>query len=136
MKCLWRYWPVIAGFHAGMLAMALHFGAVVLLGGSPIGADLYGPVVHAVPALVWVAIQASGSLMAMVGAILRNKIGGAMLLVGSVIVAILYGFFAAAASMAAQGVLLHAGSIYLCVPGALFSATAAIGELRKSEPRV
>lgn len=46
----------MAVFFAGSMAVPIGFGAVVVKGGSPVTPEIYGELVWAIPALVWVGL--------------------------------------------------------------------------------
>ncbi len=52
-----RLAPAMAVFFFGGAVAASVFAAVVAMGGSPITPEIYGPLVYALPAWAWVAIQ-------------------------------------------------------------------------------
>lgn len=62
---------LIGGFFAGGLIMAVSFAVDVAVGGSPITPEIYGPWVYAIPALVWVAIQASAAVLGILGVLMQ-----------------------------------------------------------------
>lgn len=86
----------------------------VVRGGSPITADLYGPEVHAIPALVWTSIQEKAALSGMLGAVLIAShsrwawFGGWMALVGNVVLVALFATLASKAFGAPQGIVMFA----------------------------
>lgn len=104
-----RYRPAMALFFAAPLIMALIFGGVVLYGGTPVRPELYGPLIFAIPALVWVAAQVTFSGLAVAGCA-----GGwpKLAATGAMLLAALFQFFAVAAILAgATGTLLVAMAI-------------------------
>lgn len=125
-----QYRLAMALFHASLFAVAVHFGVIVLIGGSPIGPEVYGPAVYAVPALVWVAAQVGGEGIAAVGGYIGGRIGAAMMVFGSSVVLPFYGFLGAAASMTGQGVIVTAACLYVTSLGAVVSVIIGVGALR------
>lgn len=104
-----RYRPAMAIFFAAPLVMALIFGGVVIYGGTPVRPELYGPVIFAIPALVWVSAQVAFSSLAVIGCIGNWPKTAA---IGSMCLACLFQFFAVAAILAgATGTLLVAMAI-------------------------
>ena len=95
-----RYGPAMAVFFAGSMAVPLGFGAVVIKGGSPVTPEIYGALVWAIPALVWVGLQLAISLIALTGAALAMP---RVTCIGATLVASLMAFFAAAAILAGAG---------------------------------
>lgn len=134
---LWleRFWPSIAFFHGALLFVAVFFGFTVFIGGSPVTPELYGPAVYAIPALWWSSAQAAGASVAMVGALLRGYWGALACVVGSAISVLVYGFFAAAASLAEQGTIVQAATLLMCAPGSVLSLIAGLGALRNGGRR-
>lgn len=103
-----RYAPAIALFYAGSIAMPVMFGSVVLVGGSPVTPELYGPLVYAVPALVWVAGQLIFASIATIGAGLRMP---TVAFIGSAGMTAYLAILATASLMAgATGTLLFSGA--------------------------
>lgn len=103
----------------------------VARGGSPITADLYGPEVHAIPALVWTSIQEKAALAGMLGAMLiashsRWSWFGAWLgLVGNLILSGLMATLATMAYDAPQGIVMFAMCACCGVPWSLACALLA-----------
>ena len=118
-----RYAPALAVFFLGSLAVPLGFGAVVITGGSPVTPDTYGPIVYAVPALVWVGAQLAISLVAVAGALLRRPLLAA---IGAGMVGLLMAFFAGAAVLAgASGTVLVFGAGGWVAPISFVAAAVA-----------
>lgn len=104
-----RYRPAMAVFFSAPMFMAAIFGGVVLSGGSPVRPEFYGPVIYAIPALVWVGLQLSLTFAAMFGCIMNYRKVAAF---GAMGLGMLFEFFASAAIMAgASGTLLVAMAI-------------------------
>lgn len=104
-----RYrWTVLL-FNAGAILQSLLFGAIVLAGGSPVTPELYGPIVYAVPALVWIGAQLSLGVIAVFGAATdRPMIAG----LGSLGLTVLLMFFGVMGMDAgSSGTLLVTGTI-------------------------
>ena len=95
-----RYRPAMAVFFAGSMAVPIGFGAVVIKGGSPVTPEIYGELVWAIPALVWVGMQLSISAIALFGFATGRPIIAA---IGAGLIAALMTFFAAAAILAGAG---------------------------------
>jgi len=124
-----RHGPAMAIFFAACLIMALIFGAVVLSGGSPVRPEFYGPLVYAVPALVWAGTQALLSAMGLAGCLLMRPRLGA---IGAFGISGLFQFFAAAAVVAgATGTLLVA----MAVPASAIAMISAIVMWRAANER-
>lgn len=118
-----RYAPASAVFFLGSLSVPVGFGAVVIRGGSPVTSDAYGPIVYAVPALVWVGAQLAISLVAVAGALLRRPVLAA---VGAGMVGVLMAFFAGAAVLAgASGTILVFGAGGWVAPVSFVAAAVA-----------
>lgn len=122
MRDFERYAPAIAMFHFGCLAMAIYFGVVVMKGGSPVTPELYGPRVYAIPALVWASVQIAGSALGGIGAMIGNRVGATICLLGSSLSALMYCTLAALAMEATQGTLVASGSMFLTAPLSIVSA--------------
>lgn len=118
-----RYAPAIALFFGGCAVVPMIFAVVVALGGSPVTPELYGPVVHAIPAAAWIVAQFALAGAAATGAALRwPRVAAA----GALGVAALMAFFAAAALLAGPaGTLLVAGAGGWLAPVSLISAWVA-----------
>ena len=91
---------------------------VIVAGGSPITTNLFGPEIHATPALVWTYIQQFSALIAMAGgaAVASQsrwwRAGAGMAVVGNLLLVGLMGLLAYHARTAPDGVapyLLDAG---------------------------
>lgn len=86
----------------------------VVQGGSPITPDLYGPQVHAIPALVWTSLQEKGAMLGIVGAMMVAshsrwwRAGAVMIVAGNVVLAGLMGLLAWFAQGAPQGIVMFA----------------------------
>ncbi len=115
-----RYRPAMALYFAASLIMALIFGAVVWQGGSPVRPEFYGPIVYAINAMVWVALQSAFAGAALAGCLFnRPKLAA----VGAIFLGGLFEFFAAAAVMAgASGTLLVA----MAIPAGAIAAVCAV----------
>lgn len=118
-----RYAPAMAVFFGLALSVPLGFGTVVLTGGSPVTPDIYGPLVHQIPALVWVVFQLSVTVLAVFGCVtLRPRAAAA----GAVAVGALLSFFAGAAVLAgAPGTLLVFGAGGWVAPASFVAAAVA-----------
>jgi len=124
-----RYAPAIAFFHVGAGLVAATFGLEVLRDGSPVTPELYGARVHAVPALLWVTIQLTTSVLAAGGAAFGGRLGALACLIGSAGVGGLFAMFAALAMDAPQGTLLAAGCTFVMAPSSALSALFAARHL-------
>lgn len=100
-----RYAPLFALIFTGPIFMALWFASVVVKGGTPITENVYGPEVFAIPALVWSAAQIIICLPAVIGFGLRIRW---LAFVGSLMMAVFLGMFAALAQGAKEATLLQA----------------------------
>ncbi len=118
-----RDWHTLAGFYVGLTAMALHFGTVVLLGGSPIKPSTYGEAIYAVPALTWTAIQLCGALCGVIGAIWSVR---PLLFIAGMMATGMYFAFATLGLSASDGILLVTSSLYIGVPAGLFTIYRAV----------
>jgi len=127
---LTRYAPAFAIFHAGLFMVAAQFAVTILIGGSPMTPEIYGPAVYAVPAWVWAAAQMGGEALCVAGAVMRGRTGGALLLAGAAMVLPFYAFLGAVASFAGQGVIVTAACLWLTAPGAVLSMIAGWGSMR------
>ncbi len=104
-----RYRPAMAIFFAAPIVMAAIFGGVVMNGGSPVRPEFYGPIVYAIPALVWVGAQMTFSMAAVIGCAFDMPRVAA---IGAGALSCLFEFFATAAVAAgASGTLLVAMAI-------------------------
>ena len=126
-----RYRDPILAANCALLMMALHFAFVIVMGGNPITPELYGPAVYVIPALVWAGAQMGGALVSILGVLIDGKLGGLFLAVGSLIQFAFYLYLAVAGSMAAQGVVVTAGSLWLTAPMAFACCVAGFGRLMK-----
>jgi hypothetical protein len=109
MRDLERYGPLVVVWFSGPLIMALIFGSVVMIGGTPVTPEVYGRVVYEVPALAWAGAQAVAAGVGAVGAAMANR---AMTIFGALGLALLFMAFAAGAlSAGATGTLLVAMAI-------------------------
>jgi len=86
-----RYSPAIAVFFLASFSMSAIFGTIIWYMGSPVMPEAYGPIVYAIPAWVWVSVQAMLSLVAAVGAALNRPYTAA---IGCGLVGALFMFFA------------------------------------------
>ncbi len=118
-----RDWHTIAGFYIGLTCMALHFGVVVLMGGSPIKPTTYGAAIYEIPALTWVGIQLGGSLCGVFGAVFNYR---PMLFIGGMMATTMYLSFATLGLSASDGILLVTSSLYIGVPAGLFTIYRAV----------
>lgn len=109
MRDLERYGPLAVVWFAGPLIMALIFGSVVLIGGTPVTPEVYGRIVYEVPALAWAGAQAICAAIGAVGAARNNR---AATIAGALGLSLLFMAFAAGAlSAGATGTLLVAMAI-------------------------
>lgn len=125
MTAFQRYAPALAIFHASAFAMALSFGIEVARGGSPITPELYGPSVHAIPALAWVTMQIFGSALSVIGLLSGGRFGAALALVGGVVSGFMYAALAVMASEAAEATLLRSGAMFSYAPISIAGACLA-----------
>lgn len=95
-----RYAPAIAAFFVGGYSVPFGFGAVIFHGGSPVTQDTYGPLVYAIPAVIWVGAQILILSVALAGAVLMWPRLAAF---GAALVGLLMAFFAGAAVLAGAG---------------------------------
>lgn len=113
----------------------------VINGGSPITPDLYGPQVHAVPALVWTSLQEKGALLGIVGAMMIAshsrwwRAGAAMAVAGNAGLACLMGLLAYFAQGAPQGIVMFAMCLCCGVPWSIACAISAALILRREDAR-
>ena len=119
----------MVAFHGGLALMALFFGATVVIGGSPVTPDLYGPVVYEIPAIAWASVQLLGASISVIGAWTRH---GMVLAIGSGISVVVYGFFAAAASLAEQGTIVQGATLFVGAPGSVLTFIAGVGAKRRA----
>lgn len=125
-----RYRYAFAAVHLGFTLMAVHFGASVWFGGSPITPELYGPAVYAMPAIAWAAVQIVGAGTAAAGSIIGGRAGAFGLLFGGCLTLPFYAFLGVAASMAGQGVIVTAGCLWVAAPCSVLSIIAAWGAIK------
>lgn len=118
--CLWL-------FHGGLFMIGAHFGRVVMSGGAPVTPELYGPAVFAIPALVWASGQIGSHGLIMVGLIRWGAIGQWLVIIGGLGAALFHSFLAYFGSLASQGTLVHAASIYLTAPGSVLTVMFGMG---------
>ena len=87
---------------------------VIMAGGSPITTDLFGPEVHATPALAWTYIQQFSGLMAFGGAAAVAsqsrwwRVGAGMMFVGNALLLALMATLAYHARTAPDGIVMFA----------------------------
>jgi hypothetical protein len=106
-----RFAPAIALFYAALAGIPATFGAVVLSGGSPVTPELYGPLVYAIPAKVWISAQLAFASVAVWGAAREKPVTAA---IGAHGVSAVLGLLAVLAVTAgATGTIVVAGSIFL-----------------------
>ena len=117
----------IALFHCGMFAIGAHFGIIVFEGGSPVTPELYGPAVYEIPALVWAAGQVGSHGLIILGLAIWGRIGMGAVMAGGVLAAVFHSFLAYFGSLASQGTLVHAASIYLTAPASMLTVAFAGG---------
>jgi hypothetical protein len=120
-------------FQAGTLATVAGILAydVIMAGGSPITTELFGPEVHATPALVWTYAQQFAALFALAGAAAVAsqshwwRAGAGMMVVGNLFLAGLMGLLAYHARTAPDGIVMFAMCLGAGLPWSL--AGAGIG---------
>ncbi len=109
--------------------MAHDFSMVVAEGGSPIRVEQYGPQVHAIPAVMWIATQQYAATLACAGALIVAadgrgvRLGALASCIGWLGLTCLFAVFAILSADRPEGALLHAGAKY---PGLLSSALFAV----------
>lgn len=104
-----RYAPACVVFFGAAAVMAAIFGSVVIWGGSPVSPELFGPIVYAVPAIVWAAMQIVFAVIAAYGCGFRKP---RIATLGAFLLGVKFLFFATAAIAAgATGTLLVAMAI-------------------------
>ena len=118
-----RDWHTLAGFYIGLTCMAVHFGTVVLMGGSPIKPSTYGEAIYQIPAINWAAIQLTGALCGVIGAIWAVR---SLLFIGGAMASTMYLAFATLGLSASDGILLVTSSLYIGVPAGLFTMYRAV----------
>jgi len=118
-----RYADAMLAFFALGTTVPIAFGAVVLIGGSPVTPDQYGEVVYAIPALVWAGAQLAIMGAAALGAAFRWPLVTAFAAAG---VFVYFSFLAAAAALAGPtGTLVVAGcGLWLAPVAAICSVVA------------
>ena len=84
--------------------------------GSPVTPELYGPLVWLIPAFVWFAAQIGAGSIALIGALVPGRWGLALMALGSALIAVVFGFFAHAASGASMGIIVATGAMFHAVP--------------------
>lgn len=118
-----RDWHTLSGFYIGLTCMAVHFGTVVVMGGSPIKPSTYGSAIYQIPALAWVAVQLAGSISGAVGALFGSR---PLLFLGGAMATSMYFSFATLGLSAVDGILLVTSSLYNGVPAGLFTIYRAV----------
>lgn len=120
-------------FQSGTLATVAGILAydVIMAGGSPITTELFGPEIHATPALVWTYMQQFAALFAMAGAAAVAsqsrwwRAGAGMMIVGNLILAGLMALLAYHARTAPDGIVMFAMCLGAGLPWSM--AGAGIG---------
>lgn len=133
----WRrkYGPAFALFHAGLFMMAVHFGASIWAGGSPVTPELYGPAVYYIPAVLWAAAQMLGSVIAAIGSLYGEKWGAAMMVAGGGVSLVVYLMFVVLAQRAEQGTIVQAAGIWCAAPGSALTVIAGVGAWKYGRKR-
>lgn len=105
-----RYKPAMIMFYMMAGSMSVLFGVRVAMGGSPITPEIYGHWVYSIPAITWVAAQASLTALASIAILWEwKRIAGAL----SIILTMFFSMFTAMAiSGGAEGTILVAGSLF------------------------
>jgi len=120
----------VAVFHGLLMVMAAIYGGVSWANGSPVTAELYGPAVYAVPALVWAGGQIGGAVLSILGALIWGRVGMFVMAFGGVLSLAFYGALAALSSYTAQGLIAQAGALGVGAPGAAITTILALGAAR------
>ena len=116
--------------HGMLLAMAAIYGGIAAVRGSPVTAELYGPAIHAIPAIVWAAGQIGGAFLCIAGALIWGRIGQVLLLTGAAVSGVFYGALASLASYVAEGLIAQAGALGVGLPTAAVTFIFAVGAMR------
>lgn len=126
------------------MCFALTSGVItyaVITGGSPITPDMYGPQVHAVPALVWTSVQEKGALLGIVGAMMVAshsrwwRAGAVAALIGNILLAALMAMLAYFAHGAPQGIVMFSMCLCCGLPWSIACAICAGAILRMEDAR-
>lgn len=130
LRMLTKWLAVFGMFQAGTLVLVAGILAydVIIAGGSPISTDLFGPEVHATPALVWTYIQQFAGLFAMAGASAVAsqsrwwRAGAGMMVVGNLLLSWLMALLAFHARTAPDGIVMFAMCLGAGLPWSLAGA--------------
>lgn len=101
---------LIAQQHIGLVLFGFFFLVHILRYGSPVTIDQYGPVIHAVPALVWALLIIASAGAVVLGAQLGGRIGARICVYGAVAESIYFMAFILFAVAAPSGVLVVIGA--------------------------
>lgn len=100
----------------------------IATGGNPITPDLYGPEIHATPALVWTSLQEKAALIMMAGAMMVAshsrwwRTGAVLIFIGGAALAYLMGTLTYYAANAPQGIVMFAMCLGFGLPAAAISS--------------
>lgn len=131
LRNLTKWLAIFVMFMSGTLATVAGILSydIIMAGGSPITRDLFGPEVHATPALVWTHMQEIAALVAFMGAgtvaSQSNwwRLGAGMILVGSLCLAALMSLLLYHARTAPDGIVMFA----MCLGAGLPWSLAGVG---------
>lgn len=133
LRSLTKWLAIFVMFMSGTLATVAGILSydIIMAGGSPITPALFGPEVHATPALVWTHMQEISALIAFMGAgtvaSQSNwwRLGAGMMVIGSLLLAALMALLAYHARSAPDGIVMFAMCLGAGLPWSL--AGAGIG---------
>lgn len=127
MTSMERYTPALALWFACLALMAMDFGVVVLRGGSPITAEIYGPSVYAFPAMAWVAVQFFIAATGVLGLAFKGKLRATLFAVSGFGLGILFAVFVFMAGQAPAGSVLESSSRFVAAPISFMAAIISVG---------
>lgn len=117
--------PFLSGFYFLMMWPAVFLMVMTAQGGSPVSPELYGPLVHSLPALAWGAMQIVFCGFTALAAAARWRwafVVGSMAYTGMMVT-----FSVMTMQGGAQGVVLMAHNVSVAVPIGVASVILAVG---------
>lgn len=115
---------------AGYALMGWAYLSIIMRGQNPVTEDLFGQHVYAIPGWFWATMQGLGGTISVVGALIGKRRGWWMILVGSSMLVIEFGLFAALAGDGSQGEIVALGSGFISLPMAATCTYYAARRLR------
>jgi hypothetical protein len=119
-----RLSPAIATFYALMVMPAVHLMVMAAAGGSPVSPELYGPLVYALPAWAWAAMQIVICAACAVSA--ANVWTRVFIFWAILYAAMMICFSVMTQQGGAQGAVLMAHNVWVAVPIGLCSIGLAV----------